>query len=97
MASIDESNFIPNAIEKYLRNRKQKKKSAIILLKKSWRVVHDIFKLVWRYNTFTFLLSKRVRIKMCTEVNMDYFETIHHEMGHIEYFMAYQDQPAVYR
>lgn len=28
---------------------------------------------------------------------MDSFETIHHEMGHIEYFMAYQDQPAVYR
>lgn len=28
---------------------------------------------------------------------MDSFETVHHEMGHIEYFMAYQDQPTVYR
>ncbi|XP_052286831.1 angiotensin-converting enzyme-like [Dreissena polymorpha] len=37
------------------------------------------------------------RIKMCTEINMDSFETIHHEMGHITYFMAYQDQPTVYR
>lgn len=37
------------------------------------------------------------RIKMCTEVNMNYFQTIHHEMGHIEYFMAYRHRPTVYR
>lgn len=41
--------------------------------------------------------DKDFRIKMCTEINMDSFETVHHEMGHIEYFMAYQDQPTVYR
>lgn len=34
---------------------------------------------------------------MCTEVNMNYFQTIHHEMGHIEYFMAYRHRPTVYR
>ena len=34
---------------------------------------------------------------MCTVVNIDDFSTIHHEMGHIEYFMAYADQPTVYR
>ena len=34
---------------------------------------------------------------MCTEVKMKYFQTIHHEMGHIEYFMAYRGQPTVYR
>ena len=34
---------------------------------------------------------------MCASLTMDYFETIHHELGHIEYFMAYRDQPAVYR
>jgi hypothetical protein len=34
---------------------------------------------------------------MCTEVNEDMFYTIHHEMGHIEYFMAYSKQPAVFR
>ena len=38
-----------------------------------------------------------VRIKMCTVVNIDDFSTIHHEMGHIEYFMAYADQPTIYR
>lgn len=34
---------------------------------------------------------------MCTEINKEYLETIHHEMGHIEYFMAYKNQPEVYR
>ena len=34
---------------------------------------------------------------MCTVVNIDDFSTIHHEMGHIEYFMAYENQPTVYR
>lgn len=29
------------------------------------------------------------RIKMCTTVKMDDFLTAHHEMGHIEYDMAY--------
>ncbi|KAJ8378725.1 hypothetical protein AAFF_G00237030 [Aldrovandia affinis] len=30
------------------------------------------------------------RIKMCSEVNMDHFLTIHHEMGHNQYQMAYR-------
>ena len=34
---------------------------------------------------------------MCTEVNKDDFYTVHHEMGHIEYFMAYKDQPPKFR
>lgn len=38
------------------------------------------------------------RVKMCTEINDDHFDTVHHEMGHIEYFMAYdKHQPYVYR
>ncbi|EMP25694.1 Angiotensin-converting enzyme 2 [Chelonia mydas] len=31
------------------------------------------------------------RIKMCTKVSMDDFLTAHHEMGHIEYDMAYSN------
>ncbi|XP_051531994.1 angiotensin-converting enzyme 2-like [Myxocyprinus asiaticus] len=31
------------------------------------------------------------RIKMCTEVNMDNFLTVHHEMGHNQYQMAYRN------
>nr|XP_045608351.1 angiotensin-converting enzyme-like [Procambarus clarkii] len=37
------------------------------------------------------------RIKMCTEVNMVDLVTVHHEMGHIEYFMAYKNEPLVFR
>uniref|UniRef100_A0AAQ6AP84 Angiotensin-converting enzyme n=1 Tax=Amphiprion ocellaris TaxID=80972 RepID=A0AAQ6AP84_AMPOC len=31
------------------------------------------------------------RIKMCTLVNMDHFLTVHHEMGHNQYQMAYRN------
>lgn len=34
---------------------------------------------------------------MCTEVSETYLETVHHEMGHVEYFMAYAHQPTVFR
>uniref|UniRef100_A0A8C3TSL7 Angiotensin-converting enzyme n=1 Tax=Catharus ustulatus TaxID=91951 RepID=A0A8C3TSL7_CATUS len=37
------------------------------------------------------------RIKMCTKVTMDDFLTAHHEMGHIEYDMAYAAQPYLLR
>ncbi|KAM6416878.1 angiotensin-converting enzyme 2 isoform 2-T2 [Pluvialis apricaria] len=37
------------------------------------------------------------RIKMCTKVTMDDFLTVHHEMGHIEYDMAYAEQPYLLR
>ncbi|XP_008937519.1 PREDICTED: angiotensin-converting enzyme 2 [Merops nubicus] len=37
------------------------------------------------------------RIKMCTKVTMDDFLTVHHEMGHIEYDMAYSEQPYLLR
>ncbi|XP_009082150.1 PREDICTED: angiotensin-converting enzyme 2, partial [Acanthisitta chloris] len=37
------------------------------------------------------------RIKMCTKVSMDDFLTAHHEMGHIEYDMAYSAQPYLLR
>ncbi|XP_029095804.1 angiotensin-converting enzyme 2 [Monodon monoceros] len=37
------------------------------------------------------------RIKMCTKVTMDGFLTAHHEMGHIQYDMAYATQPYLLR
>lgn len=37
------------------------------------------------------------RIKMCTKVTSDDLWTIHHEMGHIQYFMAYSHQPDIFR
>ena len=37
------------------------------------------------------------RIKMCTEVNLDDLITIHHEMGHIQYFLQYKEKPLEFR
>ncbi|NXX41896.1 ACE2 enzyme, partial [Tricholaema leucomelas] len=37
------------------------------------------------------------RIKMCTKVSMEDLLTAHHEMGHIEYDMAYAAQPFLLR
>ena len=34
---------------------------------------------------------------MCTEVNMEDLVTVHHEMGHIEYFMEYKDLDHIFR
>jgi len=34
---------------------------------------------------------------MCTEINMEDLFTIHHEMGHIEYFIQYMEQPIPFR
>lgn len=37
------------------------------------------------------------RVRICTELNDEYFYTIHHEMGHIAYYMAFaKTQPFVY-
>lgn len=36
-------------------------------------------------------------IKECTRINIQDVFVVHHEMGHVEYFMLYKDQPAVFR
>jgi len=38
-----------------------------------------------------------VRIKMCIRPTEDDFTTIHHELGHVYYFLAYRDQPYLFR
>uniref|UniRef100_A0A1I8FZD8 Angiotensin-converting enzyme n=1 Tax=Macrostomum lignano TaxID=282301 RepID=A0A1I8FZD8_9PLAT len=37
------------------------------------------------------------RIKMCTRMDMSSFSTVHHEMGHIMYFMLYSHQPVLFQ
>lgn len=34
---------------------------------------------------------------MCTQVNMENLGVVHHEMGHIQYFMQYTDKPLAYQ
>ncbi len=31
------------------------------------------------------------------KVNSEDFVVVHHEMGHVEYYMSYKDQPVVFR
>mmetsp|Transcript_5334 Transcript_5334/g.15935 ORF Transcript_5334/g.15935 Transcript_5334/m.15935 type:complete len:667 (-) Transcript_5334:187-2187(-) len=38
-----------------------------------------------------------VRLKMCTSVSQEDFTTVHHELGHIYYYMAYASQSPVFR
>ncbi|KAK0166390.1 hypothetical protein PV328_004814 [Microctonus aethiopoides] len=37
------------------------------------------------------------RILACFEVDEESFKIIHHEMGHVQYYMAYQNQPVIYQ
>ena len=41
--------------------------------------------------------DKDVRLKMCIQINEEDFTTIHHELGHNYYQMAYAGQPFLYR
>ncbi|XP_021364030.1 angiotensin-converting enzyme-like [Mizuhopecten yessoensis] len=41
--------------------------------------------------------AKDFRIKMCSNVSLETFQVIHHEMGHIEYYLQYKDQPWQFR
>nr|ATU82846.1 secreted Angiotensin-converting enzyme-like protein [Pristhesancus plagipennis] len=53
--------------------------------------------LVCHASAWDFYDSKDFRIKMCTRINMDDLFTVHHEMGHVEYFLQYKDQPNIYK
>lgn len=37
------------------------------------------------------------RIKQCVEVTEEQFGTLHHELGHIYYYLMYKDQPPVFK
>ena len=37
------------------------------------------------------------RIKMCTDITMEDLITIHHEMGHIQYYLQYKNLPVLFR
>ncbi|MGZ4814490.1 MAG: M2 family metallopeptidase [Terriglobales bacterium] len=41
--------------------------------------------------------KKDVRVKMCIEPTAEFFEVIHHELGHNYYQMSYMNQPPLYQ
>ncbi|KAL1472684.1 hypothetical protein MTO96_022873 [Rhipicephalus appendiculatus] len=54
-------------------------------------------KLVCHPSAWDFYIDNDVRIKQCTQINMDDFLTAHHEMGHVEYYLKYAKQHIVFR
>lgn len=48
-------------------------------------------------SAWDFCNGRDFRIKQCTEVNMDDLVTAHHELGHIQYYMQYINQPLAFR
>lgn len=34
---------------------------------------------------------------MCTVVTGEHLKTVHHEMGHVQYYLKYRTQPVVFR
>ncbi|XP_059147213.1 angiotensin-converting enzyme-like isoform X2 [Physella acuta] len=48
-------------------------------------------------SAWDFYNAKDFRIKQCTEINAEYLSTTHHEMGHIQYFLQYKNQPVMFR
>ncbi|XP_076041212.1 angiotensin-converting enzyme-like isoform X2 [Oratosquilla oratoria] len=48
-------------------------------------------------SAWDFFDGEDYRIKMCTIVNYENLDTIHHELGHVQYFQQYSKQPAIYR
>ncbi|XP_064471670.1 angiotensin-converting enzyme-like [Ornithodoros turicata] len=48
-------------------------------------------------SAWDFCANNDVRIKQCTQVKMDDLLVVHHEMGHVEYFLQYAKQPYYFR
>ncbi|KAI0233168.1 Angiotensin-converting enzyme [Lamellibrachia satsuma] len=48
-------------------------------------------------SAWDFYNQKDFRIKQCTEITMPWVITTHHEMGHIQYYLQYKDQPVNFR
>lgn len=48
-------------------------------------------------SAWDFYNGKDFRIKQCTRINMEDLLTAHHEMGHVEYYLQYKNQPSVFK
>lgn len=53
--------------------------------------------LICHASAWDFYLKDDVRIKQCTTVTQSQLFTVHHELGHIQYFLQYQHLPFTYR
>lgn len=58
---------------------------------------NDDREMICHASAWDFSIDDDVRIKQCTRVTMESFVTVHHEMGHVEYYLEYHKQPHVFR
>ncbi|XP_032891036.1 angiotensin-converting enzyme isoform X3 [Amblyraja radiata] len=58
---------------------------------------NDGREVVCHASAWDFYNRKDFRIKQCTTVTMEQLFTVHHEMGHVEYYLQYKDQPVTFR
>ncbi|CAO1342417.1 unnamed protein product [Diamesa hyperborea] len=42
-------------------------------------------------------LENDVSIQMCAQINMNDLITIHHELGHVQYYLQYHEQPVIFK
>ncbi|XP_054620316.1 angiotensin-converting enzyme isoform X2 [Dunckerocampus dactyliophorus] len=57
----------------------------------------DDREVVCHASAWDFYNRKDFRIKQCTTVTMEQLSTVHHEMGHVQYYLQYKDQPVGFR
>ncbi|XP_021941995.1 angiotensin-converting enzyme-like [Zootermopsis nevadensis] len=57
----------------------------------------DDRELICHASAWDFYDGKDFRIKQCTRIDLDDLFTAHHEMGHVQYFIQYKDQPLAYK
>lgn len=48
-------------------------------------------------SAWDFYNKQDFRIKQCTSITEDQLMTVHHEMGHVIYFLEYMNQPIIFR
>ncbi|KAL5285672.1 hypothetical protein ACFFRR_007396 [Megaselia abdita] len=53
--------------------------------------------IVCHASAWDFFQKDDVRIKQCTEITQEHLYVAHHELGHIQYYLQYQDQPVAFR
>lgn len=53
--------------------------------------------IVCHASAWDFCDGEDFRIKQCTQIDQTDFVTVHHEMGHIQYYIQYAGQPLPFR
>lgn len=56
--------------------------------------MYDLYYKTIKYNDDLCIFS---RIKQCTRVSQNDYSTVHHELGHVQYYLQYKHLPHIFR